>query len=99
MAQDDPISAGQIYQGIASRYIFPPDSRDWWNSIGSYELHLSKAGRVWFTYQGYTVSPEGVRTATNIRRARLDDLRHELALGVVQLKPHGSREITREPID
>jgi hypothetical protein len=82
------IVPGQVYLGTASRYLFPPDSSDWWQTHGSYEIVIEEAGRVWFKYRSYCVNADGERLPMHsFRKAKLDELRGELTAGLVTLKP------------
>jgi hypothetical protein len=90
------IRAGQVYLGIASRYIFPPDASAWWNELGSYEMKIEKVGRIWFHFNSYCLSEEGVRLLYSVRRAKLSDLYHEIESGLVALKPAAPAEISLE---
>jgi hypothetical protein len=88
---------GQVYQGIASRYLFPPDKSDWWHTHGSYEIAIEEAGRVWFQYRSYCVKADGERLPMHSRRkAKLEELRRELAAGLITLK-QASADVVIEP--
>jgi hypothetical protein len=90
------ICASQIFLGIASRYVFPPDAGAWWHELGSYEMKIEKVGRIWFDFSSYCVSEKGARLLYSARRAKLDDLRREIEAGLVALKPAGPSEISLE---
>jgi hypothetical protein len=90
------ISAGQIYQGIASRYVFPPDVDEWWGELGSYEIRIEKVGRIWFHFRSYCISRDGTRILCSERRAKLEDLRREIGENLVALKPRTGPEVSLE---
>ncbi|HYG78417.1 MAG TPA: hypothetical protein VEK08_25675 [Planctomycetota bacterium] len=82
------LKPGQIFVGSASRYVFPPDGSDWWNELGSYEMEVLEAGRVWFTYRSTLVAADGTRTpSSGTKRARIEELLKEVSLGVVVPRP------------
>jgi hypothetical protein len=88
---------GQIYEGVATRYVFPPDAGSWWHTHGSYAIAIVSAGRIWFEYASFLITANGAitRLAPPMqKRARLEEFRKELESGAMTLRRPEAPRIT-----